>query len=75
MNKDKWTQEDVISILANPMYTGIGVDKPTLTEEEWIKAFIKLMQEIGQEKALSIMLKVLKHTLKQTFNIPIIEFP
>lgn len=59
----KWTGEDVTNILANPIYAGVGPFPAIVSDETWVKGFIKLMGEKGVRQALTLMLKQLRESI------------
>ena len=60
----EWTVDKVKETLANPVYTGIGSFPPIINDELWIKAFVKLMGEIGIKRALALMLQELRNSFQ-----------
>jgi hypothetical protein len=56
MSNKHWTPTDVQRTLANPFYC---VDE-TIPEEEWIKAGVRLIGEIGAEQYLRLLLENVK---------------
>ena len=62
---DQWTQGQVKEVSANPVYAGIGSFPAIVNDELWVKAFIKLMGEIGVKKALALMLQELRKSFSQ----------
>lgn len=54
-----------MEVLANPIYAGIGPFTALVTDETWIKAFQKLMLDIGANEALTLMLKELRKSFPQ----------
>lgn len=61
----EWTADKVRGILVNPVYAGIGPFKRVVSDEIWIKAFQKVMQEIGTEVALTAMLRELRESFPE----------
>jgi len=62
----KWTSEDVAHVIANPFYAvriapWLGTEHPTLiSEDEWVQANVQLVEEMGTEEWLRLLLSVLK---------------
>lgn len=54
-----WKPDDVLKILVNPIYTGMGPYPSIITEEVWIQANIKAIKELGAEVYLHALLDVL----------------
>jgi hypothetical protein len=65
-NKDDWTPGDVAAMIANPFYAInfdeglIAPHEPMLSEEDWVKANVNLIGELGPEAYLRNLLSVLK---------------
>ena len=63
---DEWTPGDVTSMIANPFYAiniddGLAVPhEPLISEDDWVKANIRLIGELGAEPYLRNLLSVLK---------------
>src|ERR1019366_7329564 len=65
---DDWTPGDITGMIANPFYA-ITIDEglplpqePMISEDDWIKANITLISELGPEPYLRNLLSVLKGT-------------
>ena len=65
-DQEDWTPGDVASMVANPFYA-INIDKglallhePFISEDDWIRANVKLVEELGPEAYLRNLLSVLK---------------
>jgi hypothetical protein len=65
-NQDDWTAGDVAGIIANPFYA-INMDQglalphePVISEDDWIKANVGLISELGPEPYLRNLLSILK---------------
>jgi hypothetical protein len=63
---DDWTEGDVNALLGNPFYA-IEIDPvlaephpPLVSEEKWIAANVKTIEEIGPEAYLRNLLSILK---------------
>ena len=63
---DEWTPGDVTSMIANPLYA-INIDEglavphePLISEDDWVKANVRLIDELGAEPYLRNLLSVLK---------------
>jgi len=62
----EWTPGDVTSMIANPFYA-INIDEglavphePLISEDNWVKANVRLIEELGAEPYLRNLLSVLK---------------
>lgn len=51
--KERRTEEGVEEVLANPVYFGLGPYPPLIEPEAFIKAGVKLIEEIGAERYLT----------------------
>ncbi len=65
-NQDDWTSGDIAGIVANPFYA-INIDQglalphePMISEDDWIKANVNLIRELGPEPYLRNLLFILK---------------
>jgi hypothetical protein len=63
---EEWTPSDVASMIANLFYA-INIDEglavahePLISEDDWIKANVRLIEELGAEPYLRNLLSVLK---------------
>jgi hypothetical protein len=63
---DDWTEGDVNAVLGNPFYA-IEIDprlaephEPLISEDEWIAANVKSLQELGPDAYLRNLLSILK---------------
>jgi hypothetical protein len=63
---DDWTPGDLASMVANPFYA-INIDdgltlphEPLISEDDWIKANVSLIKELGPETYLRNLLSILK---------------
>lgn len=63
---DEWNPGDVTSMIANPFYA-INIDEglavphePLIGEDDWVKANLRLIEELGPEPYLRNLLSVLK---------------
>lgn len=61
-----WTPGDVTGMIANPFYA-ITIDEtltfphePIISEDDWIKANVNLINELGPERYLRNLLSILK---------------
>jgi hypothetical protein len=66
MSNDEWTPGDVTAMIANPFYA-IEIDEdlvvphePMISEDEWVKANVQLINELGSEAYLRNLLSILK---------------
>jgi hypothetical protein len=69
-NDDEWTPGDVTGMIANPFYA-INIDEelavphePLISEDDWIEANVRLIDELGAEPYLRNLLSVLKATIR-----------
>lgn len=67
MPSASWSEDDVKKILCNPLYTGLKIgpaytlDRPaTISEDQFIQAGARMIQEIGAEAYLKQLLANLK---------------
>ncbi len=64
--EEPMTEEDLKNIFVNPYYAITiapaltGEHEPMVSEQQWISANLKVMEEIGQEAWLKRLLEVLK---------------
>lgn len=65
-DRDDWTPGDITDMIANPFYA-ITIDEgltmphePMISEDDWIKANVNLINELGPEPYLRNLLSVLK---------------
>ena len=63
---EDWTPGDVASMVANPFYA-INIDEglalphePLISEDDWVRANVGLIEELGPEAYLRNLLSVLK---------------
>lgn len=63
---DEWTPGDVTALIANPFYA-IEIDAeltaphaPLISEDQWVAANIKLLEDLGPEAYLRSLLSILK---------------
>jgi len=66
MPNDEWTPADVTAMIDNPFYA-IEIDEdlaiphePMISEDEWVKANVQLINELGSETYLRNLLAILK---------------
>ena len=66
MPNDEWTPGDVTAMIANPFYA-IEIDQdltvphePMISEDEWVRANVQLINELGAEAYLRNLLSILK---------------
>ena len=63
------TEEEVRGLIPNPVYAGIGPFPQLVTDEQWIRAAAKAIQEDGPEQFLVNMLHVLRQSLKDVETV------
>ena len=63
---NEWTPGDVTSMIANPFYA-INIDEglavphePLISEDDWVEANVRLIEELGAKPYLRNLLSVLK---------------
>lgn len=63
---DEWAPGDVASMIANP-FCAINIDEglalphdPLISEDDWVEANVRLIEELGAEPYLRNLLSVLK---------------
>jgi hypothetical protein len=59
MTQEKWTPETVARTLINPRYC-LG-RPPVVSEEQWIDANVKLIDQMGAPTYLATLLSVLRN--------------
>ena len=57
---DEWSERDVSEILHNPVYAGVGPFPAIVSEAEWIKAAVILVESEGTAEFLRRMLASLR---------------
>lgn len=68
MKKD-WTEKDVISVLLNPIYTGVGPFPRIVEDKAWIRAAVKSTSEIGISETLIAVRRALLDSFGQPIGI------
>jgi hypothetical protein len=63
------TETEIRGIIANPIYAGVGPYPAMVTDEEWVKAAVKAIQEDGAEQFFVNLLFVLRESLKPFENL------
>ena len=65
-DQEDWTPGDVASMVANPFYA-INIDEglalshePLISEDDWVRANVGLIEELGPEAYLRNLLSILK---------------
>jgi hypothetical protein len=64
--KHEWTEDDVAAVVVNPFYAvnfeaNLCLEHPTLvSKEEWVRANLRLMEELGTERWLYRLLEILE---------------
>jgi hypothetical protein len=66
MPNDEWTPADITGMVANPFYA-IEIDEalaiphePLISEDQWVEANVRLIEELGPESYLHNLLSILK---------------
>jgi len=59
-NIKDFTEEDVRGIISNPIYAGFGPFPALISDEQWIQAAIKQIEEVGVTQFLVNMLSCLR---------------
>jgi len=67
---DKWTEEKVMDVITNPIYTGVPPFPRLVSDDDWIESNLRLMDEYGKKKVLRSMLKILRESMDQVINGP-----
>ena len=62
--EQQWIAPDVKGVIANPIHVGLGPYLQLVSDSTWITAFRKLMQEVGEEEALVLMLGQLRESFQ-----------
>lgn len=58
----KWTEDDVARMICNPVYAGVGPFPAIVSDEQWIEAMSKVIQQHGPARCLRLMLEELRST-------------
>lgn len=65
-SEENWTPGDVVGIMSNPFYA-IEIDpvlasshQPMISEDEWVAANVRLIEDLGPEPYLRNLLSILK---------------
>jgi hypothetical protein len=60
-----FTEAEIRGLIANPIYAGIGPFPQLVSDEQWVRAAVKAIQEDGPEQFLVNLLHVLRQSLAQ----------
>ena len=60
-----WTASHVTGVIANPVYAGIGPYPSLVSDEQWVRAAAKLIEDDGAEQFLVNLLHVLREMFEQ----------
>lgn len=55
-----WTEADVVQVLTNPVYAGIGPYPALVPDDTWVTAVAKLILERGADPVLREILRNLR---------------
>ena len=73
---DEWNPGDVTSMIANPFYA-INIDEglavphePLINEDDWVKANLRLIEELGPEPYLRACRPSSKATIRAVHSLP-----
>ena len=65
----KWTGEDVLNILSNPVYLGLGPYPSVTNIDEFVGVGRNLIEEVGAEKYLrSLALNLIQYLGNERFK-------
>ena len=59
------TEEEVRSLIANPVYAGLGPFPQIVSDEQWVRAATKAIKEDGPEQFLVNLLHVLRESIPE----------
>ncbi len=62
--KGEFTVPQIRGMICNPVYAGISPYPPLVSDEEWVKAAMKMVKEDGLEQFLVNMLYVLRKAME-----------
>jgi hypothetical protein len=57
---DEWKSEDVVKMLMDPRYTGMGDHERLISDEQWVEAQVKLLKQEGARNYMKKMLTLLR---------------
>jgi hypothetical protein len=57
-DSNEWTEQDVADMICNPVYAGVGAPR-ILSDDKWVSANVKAIAELGAERYLRNLLRVL----------------
>jgi len=60
-----WTAAKVMAMLVNPIYAGVGPYPRILEDELWIKGVSQLIENMGADLVLRVLLDSLRQALKE----------
>ncbi len=60
-----FTEAEIRGLIANPVYAGIGPFPQLVSDEQWVRAAARAIQEDGREQFLVNLLHVLRQSLEQ----------
>ena len=60
----KLSSLNILAIILNPAYPGVGPFPPIVSDELWIKAVSLCIDRLGPELALKAMLNIMRQTFK-----------
>jgi hypothetical protein len=57
-----WTADQVLLMVANPLYAGIGRFPPIVEDALWLDAFVRLVRDLGADRACGAVRMALAET-------------
>jgi len=60
---DKPNEDDILHIISNPVYAGMGAFTKHVDDETWIRAAIKECERVGAENFMRSLLENLRRSL------------
>lgn len=61
---EKWSEQDVLKMVCNPIYAGVHPYPQIVPDEAWIKAASRAMKDMGREAFLRTMLSELRSAME-----------
>jgi hypothetical protein len=55
-----WQASDVVKLISNPIYAGVGPYPPMMSDADWVRAASKVIKEVGRERFLLTLLENLR---------------
>jgi len=60
LEEEPMTEEELLGMIVNPIYAGVGPYPQVVPDAKWIAAVGKAIEEVGTERVLTTMLEVLR---------------